>query len=348
MSERDDLSEADLRRLAEASAWRVTLSEADAATSDDFERWLAADPANGEAWDDVQASWGLVGEQSSTPEFLALRRAALQRAERSRARPAPRWSATGWWPRIAACLILVVAAGLAWRYVGGFDGGHRTLAYATERGERRVITLADGSKVSLDSASAVEIEYSPDARKLELKRGQARFDVAHDVTRPFLVRAGDRMVVATGTAFNVDLAGPHLQVTLIEGRVVILPRDADPDRQAIARTPQVQLIAGQRFTESAGSAPGGGSGAVEAADLTRATAWESGQLMFEDEPLGTIVDRVSRYSEVKLRADPSVAALRISGVFHTGDVAGFLDVAEHYLPVKDRRLDDGTILLIGR
>src|SRR3546814_1264895 len=77
--------------------------------------------------------------------------------------------------------------------------------YRTVLGERRVVTLADGSTVSLDAASEVRVAYSERARELALVRGQARFDVAHDPRRPFAVQARDQRVVATGTAFNVDL-----------------------------------------------------------------------------------------------------------------------------------------------
>src|SRR3546814_3966246 len=81
--------------------------------------------------------------------------------------------------------------------------------YRTVLGERRVVTLADGSTVSLDAASEVRVAYSERARELALVRGQARFDVAHDPRRPFAVQARDQRVVATGTAFNVDRSEEH-------------------------------------------------------------------------------------------------------------------------------------------
>lgn len=335
------LSDDHVRRLAEASAWRVSLSEAEQTTSAEFEAWLSRDLANETAWDEVQSSWTLIGEQASAPELLALRRAALGRAERH---GAERWSRNAWLPRIAACLVLLLAGTLLYLTVGRDvpAGGRQPLVYATALGERRVVTLEDGSKISLDSASEVRILYSSDTRKLELKKGQARFDVAHDATRPFSVRAGDRTVVATGTAFNIDLVGSRVQITLIEGKVVIVPdKQKSPAGGSLAVKPKaIQLSAGQQFTETPVSIP-----TVEAVNLERATSWESGQLVFEDERLGTVVDRVGRYTAVKLRVAPAVADLRISGVFNSGDIAAFVDVVEQYLPVKGRRTEDGSILL---
>src|SRR6185312_4234054 len=119
---------------------------------------------------------------------------------------------------MAAC---VVAAGaiLFWQW-------YRADAFQTGFGERRVVTLSDGSQITLDSRSEVTVRYTAAARTLTLVRGQARFDVAHDVGRPFTVTALGHKVVATGTAFDVDLLGPKLLVTLLNGHVVVVPQSA--------------------------------------------------------------------------------------------------------------------------
>jgi transmembrane sensor len=74
-------------------------------------------------------------------------------------------------------------------------------------------------------------------------------------------------------------------------------------------------------------------------------AWESGQLMFDDEPLRDVAVRVNRYTTQPVVVDPSVASLRLSGVFNTGDVSTFVDTVTHYLPVKSHEDSDGTIVL---
>ncbi len=331
----DPMSRDEVQRLAEASAWRVALSEAGQLTSDAFEAWIA-DPANEAAWDQVQHSWNLVGDQASSPEILTLRRDALERAGRFGATSG---AAGRWLPRIAACLIVMLGLGIAW---SSWISREAPLSYATTLGERRVVTLADGSKVSLDSNSELRIAYSDDARKLVLMRGQARFDVAHDVTRPFSVQARDRIVVATGTAFNVDLMGDKVQVTLIEGRVVVLTKSPAPAGAAAPAPAKrgIALTAGQQLTVAPRAA-----GMVETVNLDRATAWESGQLVFEDEPLGSIAERISRYSAHPVRVAPAIAPLKISGVFNAGDVATFADTVSRYLPVEAATQGDGSVLL---
>jgi transmembrane sensor len=336
-------AEVDVRRLAEASAWRARLTETGAESSAGFEAWLAADPANADAWAAVQAPWIAVGEAATSPEIMAARRDALHRARRHGRR---RWSGAGVYTRIcagalaaAACVAIYVAA------TGGF-----TLAedYRTKVGDRETVTLKDGSRITLDSGSEVRVRYSAKARRLVLLAGQARFDVAHDTRRPFTVQARDETVVATGTAFNVDLMGPKVLVTLIQGRVTVLT--ARPAKTLLAAgtnipppaaaPPPVVLVAGQQLIAGPAAAP-----TVAPASLDRVGAWESGQLIFDDETLASVAERMSRYTAHPLTVDPSAASMKISGVFNTGDLATFVDTVTHYLPVEASDGADGSVVL---
>lgn len=331
--------EQSLRKLAQASAWRTALAEADADTSDDFEAWLAADPANESAWDQVQSSWTVVGEQANSPELLALRAGALARA-RHHSRPRRISSSSSWIPRIAACLLILLVGSV----VIGFSvwQGSQPLTYATTFGERRTITLDDGSKISLDVNSEVQVRYSAEARRLKLLRGQARFDVAKDEDRPFSVRARDRLVVATGTAFNVDMLGSKVLVTLIEGQVVVKgTKSAVESADTLeTETPEkVVLEAGEQLIADT-TAPA----QVEKVNIEKATSWEQGYLVFDDEPLAAIAERVSRYSEKPVSVAPAVAGMRVSGVFVAGDVNTFVDTVSRYLPVDVRKSTRGLVL----
>lgn len=325
------------RRLAEAAAWRVHLAELEAETSESFEAWLV-DPQNRVAWEEVRGPWDALGEQATEPEMMAARQAALRDAERARAqRRAP-----ARWRRLAGPLAAVLMIGLvAW---GAIRWLQSPVDYATALGERRVITLLDGSRVSLDSSSEVTVRYSKNARELQLLDGQARFDVAHDVERPFSVLAGDQKVIATGTAFNIDMAGPRVLVTLIEGHVVVLDEKAPTIELAPALAPHhrsVELHAGQQLAALPEKQP-----EIAPANIQRVTAWQEGQLMFDNEPLSSVVGRVNRYTATPLVIrDPKVAAMRISGVFNTGDIAGFVDVVTHYLPVRAANGDNGAVEL---
>src|SRR5205807_8972578 len=119
----------------------------------------------------------------------------------------------------ASFLTVTVVKLLAWQT-------QRSEHHRTRAGEHRVVTHADGSQVAMNTQSEVKLRYSAHARELTLTKGQARFDVFHDVERTFSVAADGHKVTATGTAVHVDLLGSSLLVTLIEGHVVVLPQGA--------------------------------------------------------------------------------------------------------------------------
>jgi len=318
--------------LLEAAEWRLRLTEAGLESCAQFEAWLASDPQNAAAWDEIQAPWEYLGAQATSPELIELRRAALAHAqETNRSRWARPVRFAGVKAFAAAAVIVVAAVGAAW-----FWGQSQPDTYRTSAGERRVVTLADGSQIALDSQSEVSVRYSAHARELTLARGQARFNVAHDVERPFSVAARGYKVIATGTAFNVDLFGPSLLVTLIEGHVVVL---SDKTSAPIP----VSDVGGQLALSP--TAPP----SVAHVNVERATLWENGEIAFENDPLSTVVARLNRYARHPVViADSSTSELRISGVFHTGDIDGFVSTIVSYLPVDARKDPDGATVLTRR
>ncbi len=328
-----------IRRLVEASAWRVRLSEGDADGNGKFEDWLKANPDNATAWDQIQRSWDRVGELASAPELLRLRSEALDRARRqaSARRDYGRLAA-------AAAAVFLCVAGLV-AYLSALHGGHgqQPLIFATTIGERREVTLTDGSHISLDSGTELRVAFTEKVRELELVRGQARFKVAKDPARTFSVKARDCVVVATGTDFNIDLSRRQVAVTLIEGKLTILGGDgraiADAPA-AIGRQAPMSLSAGEQLVIGPAVAP-----RIAPASLDHVYAWEHGQLMFDDEPLASVAERVSRYMPHPITVDASVAGIRISGVFQTGDADTFVEVVTRYLPVRATRTPDGTTQL---
>ena len=350
----------DPERLEQAAAWCARLAEASDLHAGEFSSWLAQDPRNREAWRRVQAPWDVLGQQATAPGVIRLRRAALVHAH-----DAMRGNLL--WPKryrraalLAAAAAAVLAAGafLFWQQ-NGPD------VFRTGFGERRVVTLADGSQITLDSRSEVKVRYTADARALTLVRGQARFDVAHDVARPFSVTADNHKVVATGTAFDVDLLGPSLMVTLLQGHVMVLPQSSPtipwvPDATREGTGSATAAGAESRALSSAGDAmdriyldPGeqlvmspAAVPKISHVDVERVTAWERGEIVFENEPLASVVQRMNRYGprHILVEDDPT-GSLRISGVFHEGDVDGFVSTIAAYLSVKARERPDGDVVL---
>ncbi|MGE5567207.1 MAG: FecR family protein [Parcubacteria group bacterium] len=318
-------------RRADAALWRTRLEEEpQLALTPEYLDW-SAEPANRALSDRADEAWDLVGELSATPEMIALRHAALADARKTAAR---RWSPR--LPRMAAAIaagvVLAASAGGAWLL--------SPTIYRTDIGERRVVTLQDGSRISLDAASEVKVRYTHGARKLELVHGQARFDVARDLARPFVVDAGDRTVSATKGAFNIDRAARKVCVTLLDGAAIIRP-DAGLFHRAAPEKPRL-LNAGQQLTVASRGE------AVATADPREVTAWERGELVFTNEPLADAVARVNRYSVRRIEVDPSAAPLRISGAFNAGDTASFLDAMASYFNLEAVPSSDGKVMLQAR
>jgi len=317
--------------LAEAAAWSVWLAEHDLTTTLAFEAWLSEDPRNQVAWERVGRVTTLIDEQRLSMDLIARREVALNDVKRKYLRydfAGRRWATV-------AALVVAVLIPLGLMLADALTPA----TYATEIGERRVVVLEDGSRLSLDSGSTITVRYTRQARELNLEKGQGRFDVARDVQRPFSVQVKDKKVVATGTAFNIDNMRREVVVTLIEGSASVLMNS--PGSPLPAGTPaSIDLKAGQQMSAPIGSPP-----IVRTVDIDNVSAWETGHLIFDDQPLSKVVDTVNRYSNtVQLTIDQRTANIRISGVFRTGDIPGFIDIVTSYLPVK--AVDTGDKILI--
>lgn len=323
----EDVSQA---ALEAAAAWRLTLTEARLETRPDFEAWLAASSAHGEAWRRVQSAWAVTEIVATAPELSEARRRALARRPR----------------RPAAPRLLAAAAVLALAVSASFSGTALVWpgeVVSTPRSERRISRLDDGTRVTLDAGTVIKVRLHANRRDVELVRGQARFDVARDPERPFRVRAGDQTVTALGTIFTVDRGSDSVEVTLLEGRVAVARSRPDVGGEQGTMT---ILAPGQRL-QAVLDSPAAPS-RVRRVTLAQATAWESGRLVFDNEPLVHVAERVSRYSPYQIVAiDPAVAGLRVSGVFTAGDADTFIEAMSAYFPVQADRALDGSVILKG-
>jgi transmembrane sensor len=320
----------------EAARWLMRLGEApdDAAIFQAFEDWRDAAPEHRQAFEAVQESWALFGDQAAAPELLVLRRDALGRAGGIGRR-------RGFDRRAVAAGLAALAAGplavYGWRRL--HPDARQTLRTAV--GEQRTVTLSDGSRVSLDANTLVKVAYSPALRLAEVVEGRAHFEVAKDKARPMKVRAGTRTVTALGTAFTVEHEGARVVVTLVEGRVAVT--ETAPARGG-APPPAKELAPQQQLVFAADATPL----MHEAVDVERAMAWREGKLVFDDESLADAVARVNNYSRVKIVVEDAPArALKISGIFNAGDTPAFVEAVQSYFPV-DVSTDESTVQIRSR
>lgn len=187
-----------------------------------FEDWYSADPRHADVFDSVQASWDRMVLAKNTP--------AAMRA------PAPArdgWSVQRRLPAaIAAGLAALLLVGVSIRHFAdpaGPDASHQDLVSRAD--EIRRVALADGTRVTLDTASALAVDFSGKERRVVMSRGRARFEVAHDPLRLFVVEAGTRLVIAHGTIFDVDLRAGTMAVSLLRGSVEVRRQVAHHEAQ---------------------------------------------------------------------------------------------------------------------
>jgi transmembrane sensor len=326
-------------RDEQAAGWCLALAEAELPppVRAAFDRWIA-DPDNERAFAEAAAAWQLIDLAAGTPDLVGMRRAALRDfalASGPWYRRVPAWAGA-----IAAVLLVaILSVAILYRPVQ---------VYQTGIGERRIAMLDDGSKLSLDADTEVDVRLSRGRRDLTLLRGRAKFDVAHDPLRPFAVAAGDKIVVATGTSFSVEMLDRKVHVLLYEGHVAVLdghdaqpvPRQNGGALRAIAA--DQGLSPGKELIAPFGAAA---TATVGPADEQRSASWESGQLSFDDEPLATAVERINRYSKDKIVIGDGAAAIRVNGVFKAGDTDAFVEGVAAIGSLKAAR-DAGKITLI--
>jgi transmembrane sensor len=319
----------DQERMERAAAWWTRLQRNPSEEiSNEFQRWIS-DPLNSRALQAVESTMSALREFGTAPVILDMRRSALEQLETAHA-SLKRFKKIAY--ATAAAVLFFMAADGAYYY----QLESRSQSYQTRFNERHTVALPDGSRVSLDSNSEVDVRYSKTARTIILTRGRARFDDVHDVARPFSVTAGSETVVAVGTSFDVELRGQKVLVTLIEGRVRVI----HPSDSAVAQNSPTQLSVGQQMVAAVDSVP-----TVAPANLHVTQAWQDGHIILRGEPLADAIDQINRYTDHPIVVEPSAGSIRVSGVFKAGDIDSFVNAITGYFPVEAVTSTDGSVTL---
>jgi transmembrane sensor len=311
---------------SQACEWFVEFRdrELDDAARREFDRWLRISPEHVSAYLEVAAIWSeaptldpsqrwtrekLIAEAGAEPANVIPFAAAAANAP-AKPRAAMQTRRTRMAVGIAALLAGFAAIAL-------FESS-ATTSYDTVVGEQRSVTLPDGSTVDLNSRSRIEIRYSDRSRHVELLEGQALFSVITDPARPFVVSSGNTRVRAVGTQFDVYKKRGGTVVTVVEGRVAIVPKESAPRRQA--GTAEIVLDAGGQLviTDAAIQKPA-------RANVTGAIAWRQRQLVFDSASLAEVAEEFNRYNTRQLVIEDSdLQAFYISGVFSSTDPASLI------------------------
>jgi transmembrane sensor len=290
-----------LRAQAEAAAWMALLHSPDRSPELEagLRRWIAADPLHAATWEAATDLWNETGD---LPRRIPRRRLP----EQARSKPPIK-------PLFAVAALCLLAIGALVQY-------SLPSAVTTSVGEQRTLNLDDGTRVELNTNSRLRVKFDRQNRTVVLESGEAYFQVAHE-RRPFIVLAGERKIVALGTAFTVrrdEISDDAVTVTLIEGRVAVAP--ANTDNKAPAATPAVTVLkAGQRLRTRPDA-----TSTVDAPSIDKATGWMRGQLIFDHTPLREAAAEFSRYNKIKITVtSPQAATIPIGGIFRIGDSRSF-------------------------
>jgi len=283
--------------LAEASAWLAQLHGPDrnSAMEADFRGWLAADAEHARAFESVTDTWDAIG------------RVNPGRLPRIATRHLPRQSNRRWQMAAAGVACCMIAAAAWWH--------GRYPMYATGIGEQRLVTLEDGTRVSLNAATRIDLDFSATGRHVVLETGEALFEVARNSQRPFVVNAGKRVVTALGTSFVVRREADNLDVTLLDGSVSVGAGNGSP---GAAIQTSATLSPGQRLVVRDGGQQ------IDTPPKEAATAWLHGEVILDNTPLAEAVTEMNRHDRQQLNLDgSSIGALPVSGIYRAGNNRDF-------------------------
>lgn len=291
---RNPSHEAPTAAQAEAAAWLARLHGPNRTPEVEagFRHWLDASPEHRQAFESATELWDQLPTQPISP---------LPRISRRRDEIGKR--------RLVISVVLTATAAL----VLGLFALLRPSSYATGVGEQRELILVDGSRVWLSGHTRIDVDYRSDTREIRLREGEAYFEVSHNPRRPFVVRTGDRRITALGTIFDVRFVAGHTAVTLLEGKVEVA--SSSTNIRGIAAAAARILAPGERLRIEPNRTE-----ELDRPAVSSVTAWRYGEIMFDRTPLAEAVEELNRDNPMPVVLDsPSIASLRVSGVFHAGD-----------------------------
>ena len=319
------------------------------AQQDEFLSWLTASAAHRASFERHRRLWGDFNALAQwRPEHGTVPNPDLLARHR---RPSPwRWAAPALLAAAAVALLLVWSS-------ANRAPNHATLAF--EATTYRQETLSDGSVLDLNRGAHVVVQFTAAERRVLLVQGEAQFAVAKNPARPFVVRAGGVEVRAVGTAFNVKLAGPNLEVLVTEGTVHV-------SQQTVVVTP-TSMAAGA----AAGSAPSAAPVVLAALtagqrtvipvatviappvvvpasvpEIARLLDWQPRLLDFESTPLAEVVETFNRRNPQRLViGDEELRALTIVASIRSDNVESFVRLLEGTMGVRADRSSTGEIVL---
>lgn len=328
---------------AEAAAWVARFDAGDVSAKDQaaFQEWLNRGPLHRDAIAEYGDLWS---------EFDALKSlAATDETALGVGKPVAMLEKAKPWLAACAAAAIVAAGGVmllhstpqqAAKVLSHAIARHAApptrVSFETPIGGQRRITLADGTKVILNTNSQLDVDFTATCRDVHLRRGEAYFDVVHDKARPFVVHANRYVVRDIGTAFNVHLSQAGLvEVGVTKGSVEVTharsARLSGAAQSLGVITAGHDIVLGQKIERAV---------AVSSTDMVRKLAWRQGELIYTGQPLADVLADISRYSDIKIElADPALEKLPVGGAFRTDQVEAIFAALENNFGIHAEWID---------
>lgn len=330
---------------AEASLWLSRIDRGlTAREHEELQLWLDQDPENLSTFLKLAKLWDKVDVLSRLSDLFP--------------EDQPKTKTAWYGPALAATVMMLALLGV-WQFTllnssvedaPAVANSEPKNVYETAVGEHSKVRLSDGSELVLNTNSRIQVMFSKKRRLLKLERGEVHIQVAHDTARPLMVMAGDQLVQAVGTAFNIELNSEQkVELMVTEGKVLVgvhtpqtLKPGLEPEvlqaSEAVAVSQGELLLSDNRETVKK----------IKTDEINVKLSWQKGNLIFRGESLSDAVAEVSRYTPVEfVFLDEDLKKIRVAGLFKAGDVEGLLATLQKNFNIS-YQMQDQQVLLGGK
>ena len=333
------------QHIAMASEWMAKLDRGLTVSEEvRFKVWLFEEDGSYEVFMAMAKAWDRM-------DYLAML---------AKQKPAKTLKLRSRWSHYAVAAVLICGL-FGWQQVflgperGVLQSDQYAEAFETNKGERRDYQLPDGSRLSLNTNTRVDVRYSPELRNLYLEQGEIHLRVESDPSRPLTVFAGDRIFRAVGTEFNLEISeDQQIELVVTEGIVMIGVLAAAPDGNNYSQPRLLPdsgtfVSAGRELVvsttsdlQTATEVPE----AIDQEDIAVKLSWRDGNLIFRGESLEEAIAEVGRYTEVEfIFLDETAKRQTVSGLFRAGDVDGLLMTLRNNFNITHEQVAGDRVLL---
>lgn len=310
-------------RSREAARWLVRLhSGREPDIGPKFQRWRDSDPRNAATFERIRRTYEQAALLRHSTNVTARGEALGPRTQQWGLRPA--------FAAAAALFVIVTIGAFLIRAERSAFAGTEAVMLATKVGEIRQVNLADGSRVTLDTDTRINVQISSSRRRALVTRGRARFQIARG-SLPFVVETGTAVISSREGVIDVEQGVGRGRLNVLEGEAEVSPSES-------AQAPQVALRRGQSLTV--------GPGEAERIELAPAVAdWTRGMLEFDATPLADAVLLANRYSQRRIILIGDLGKLRVTGAFRAGDTVALSRAIAAAFGLSLRHGKDGDLVL---